>query len=175
MERVLAVVLVVACVILTVAFLACLRGIAELRLRLTGRGVDPSTQLIIGRRLPDSLVRLIPDATQEALLLFMSSTCGTCHGLAADLNRFAGRQTVAIIAGDSSAELFAMLPPHVNAFDGEQAKAVDADLPVAMWPTVLLQRDGFLIAFATGSNADSAADLEVLWEQRLDVPEGTKA
>lgn len=175
MERVLAVVLVVACVILTVAFLACLRGIAELRLRLTGRGVDPSAQLIIGRRLPDSLVRLIPDATQEALLLFMSSTCGTCHGLAADLNRFADRQTVAIIAGDSAAELLAMLPPHVNAFDGEQAKAVDADLPVAMWPTVVLQRDGFLIAFATGSNADSAADLEVLWEQRLDVPEGTKA
>ncbi|TMR93148.1 hypothetical protein [Nonomuraea basaltis] len=175
MERVLAVVLVVACVVLTVAFLACLRGIAELRLRLTGRGVDPSTQLIIGRKLPDSLVRLIPDTTQDALLLFMSSTCGTCHGLAADLDRFAGRQTVAIIAGDSTTELLAMLPPHVKAFDSEQAKAVDADLPMAMWPTVVLQRDGFLVAFATGSNADSAADLEVLWEQRADVPEGTKA
>ncbi|HUR06329.1 MAG TPA: hypothetical protein VM347_27530 [Nonomuraea sp.] len=175
MERVLAVVLVAACVVLTVAFLACLRGIAELRLRLTGRGVDPSAQLIIGRKLPDSLVSLIPDATQDALLLFMSSTCGTCHGLAADLDKFADRQTVAIIAGDSTAELLAMLPPHVNAFDGEQAKAVDADLPMAMWPTVVLQRDGFMVAVATGSDADSAADLEVLWEQRVDVPEGMTA
>jgi hypothetical protein len=175
MEQVLAVVLVAACVVLTVAFLACLRGIAELRLRLTGRGMDPSAQLIIGRKLPESLVGLIPDATQDALVLFMSSTCGTCHGLAASLGEFDGRQTVAIVAGDSASDLLTTLPPHVAAFDGERAKAVDADLPMAMFPTVLLQRDGFLVAFASGSDADSAADLEVLWEQRLDVPEGMSA
>lgn len=175
MANVLAVVLVAACVVLTVAFLACLRGIAELRLRLTGRGMDPSAQLIIGRKLPDSLVRLIPDPAQDTLVLFMSSTCGTCHGLAADLDGFQDRQTVAIIAGDSTAELRTMLPPHVKAFDGEQAEAVDADLPMALWPTVVLQRDGFLVAFATGSGADSAEDLEVLWEQRVDVPEGMSA
>jgi hypothetical protein len=175
MERVLAVVLVAACVVLTVAFLACLRGIAELRLRLTGRGVDPSRQLIIGRKLPDSLTGLIPDTTQDALLLFMSSSCGTCHGLAADLDGFASRQTMAIIAGDSPVELLAMLPPHVKAVAGEKAAAIDADLPMAMWPTAILQRDGFIVAVAMGSEADSAADLEVVWEQRLDVPEGTRA
>ncbi|WP_214416059.1 TlpA family protein disulfide reductase [Sphaerisporangium fuscum] len=175
MERVIAVVLVVACVALTVAFLACLRGIAELRLRLTGRGIDPSAQLVLGRKLPESLIRLIPDVTRDTLVIFMSSTCSTCHGLASDLDKFAGRQVVAMIAGDSTAELRAMLPAHVDAYDGEQAKAVDADLPMALWPTVILQRDGFMVATATGSDADSAADLEVLWEQRLDVPEGTRA
>ncbi|WP_188193227.1 hypothetical protein [Nonomuraea sp. SYSU D8015] len=175
MERVLAVVLVVACVVLTVAFLACLRGIAELRLRLTGRGMDPSAQLIIGRKLPDSVVRLIPDATRDTLVLFMSGTCGTCHGLAADLDGFADRPLVAIVTGDSAPELLAMLPPHVKAVDGEQAKAVDADLPMPMWPAAVLQRDGFMIAYALGGDADSAADLEVLWEQRVDVPEGMTA
>jgi hypothetical protein len=175
MESVLAVVLVAACVILTVGLLACLRGIAELRLRLTGRGVDPTAQLIIGRKLPDSLIKLIPDPARDTLVLFMSSTCGTCHGLAAELGRLRDRRTVAIIAGDSTEELREMLPPHVTAYDGEQAKAVDADLPMAMWPSAVLQRDGFLVAFATGSAADSAADLEVLWEQRVDVPEGMSA
>jgi len=175
MERVLAVTMVAACVVLTVAFLACLRGIAELRLRLTGSGVDPASRLIIGRRLPDRLINLIPDPRLDTLVIFMSSTCGTCHGLAAELGRFADRQVMAVIAGDSVADLVATLPPHVKVVDGEQARAVDADLPMAMWPSAILQRDGFMLAVAMGGDADSAADLEVLWEQRLDVPEETKA
>ncbi|GAA4230970.1 hypothetical protein FHR32_005726 [Streptosporangium album] len=175
MDRVLAVVVVAACVVLTVAFLACLRGIAELRLRLTGRGIDPSSQLIIGRKLPDLLIQLIPDATQDALVVFMSSTCGTCLGLAADLDRFAGRQMVACVVGDSNAELVAMLPPHVTVIEGERAEAVDRELPMAMWPSAILQRDGFMVAVGQGSDANSAAALEVLWEQRLAVSEEIQA
>jgi hypothetical protein len=171
MDRVLAVVVVAACVVLTIAFLACLRGIAELRLRLTGRGVDPTTQLIIGRNLPDLLVRLIPDPTADALVVFMSSSCGTCLGLASELDKLAGRQVVACVLGDDGAELVSMLPPDVTVIQGGQAEAVDKELPMAMWPSAILQRDGFIVAVAMGSDANSAAALEELWEQKLPVPE----
>lgn len=174
MDRVLAVVTVAGCVVLTVAFLACLRGIAELRLRLTGRGIDPATQLIIGRRLPDSLVRHIPDPARDALLVFLSSTCGTCLGLAAELRGFVDRQVVACVLGDASAELVAMLPAGITVVDGERARAVDEELPMAVWPTAILQRDGFMIAVAQGADASGASGLEVLWEQRL-VPEESQA
>ncbi|KAB8194702.1 hypothetical protein FH608_016105 [Nonomuraea phyllanthi] len=175
MDRVLAVLVVAACVVLTIAFLACLRGIAELRLRLTGRGVDPSTQLIIGRSLPELLVRLIPDPAADALVVFMSSTCGTCHGLASEMDKLAGRQVVACVLGDDSAELVSMLPPDVTVIQGGQAAAVDKELPMAMWPSAILQRDGFMVAVAMGGDANSAAALEKLWEQRLPVPEESQA
>ncbi|WP_214316803.1 hypothetical protein [Nonomuraea sediminis] len=175
MERVLAVVVIAACVALTVAFLACLRGIAELRLRLTGKGIDPASQLIIGRKLPDSLVGLIPDATRDALVVFMSATCGTCHGLAAELDRLQGRQVVACVEGQQTAELVALLPPEIAVIQGERAKAVDADLPMAMWPTAILQRDGFIVAVGQGSSADSAEALEVLWAQRPEFAEEAQA
>ncbi|MEV6862871.1 hypothetical protein AB0M44_17955 [Streptosporangium subroseum] len=174
MDRILAIAVVVACVVLTVAFLACLRGIAELRLRLTGRGVDPASQLITGRKLPDLLVRLIPDAAQDTLVVFMSSTCGTCLGLAAELDKLAGRQVVACVLGDSNTELVAMLPSFVTVVEGEQSEAVDREMPMAIWPSAILQRDGFMVAVGQGSGADSAAALEVLWEQRLSIPEETQ-
>ncbi|MEV0592800.1 hypothetical protein [Nonomuraea cavernae] len=175
MDRVLAVAVVVACVVLTVAFLACLRGIAELRLRLTGRGVDPSSQLIIGRKLPERLVGLIPDPRLDTLIVFMSSTCGTCLGLAAELGKVSDRQVVACVVGDSSAELVAMLPPDVTVVRGAEAAAVDEELPMAIWPSAILQRDGFMVAVAQGGDANSAAALEVLWEQRTVVAKETQA
>jgi hypothetical protein len=175
MDRVLAVVVVAACVVLTIAFLGCLRGIAELRLRLTGRGVDPASQLIIGRKLPELLVRLIPEPAADALVVFMSSSCGTCLGLAAELDKLAGRQVVACVLGDDSAALVGMLPPYVTVIQGGQAEAVDKELPMAMWPSAILQRDGFMMAVAMGGDANSAAALEQLWEQRLPVPEESQA
>lgn len=159
--------LVAMCVVLTVAFLASLRGIAELRLRLAGQGgLDPATRLVIGRRLPDSLIAVIPDPARDTIVAFLSGTCGSCLGVASELSRTQADQVVAFVAGTDTDDIIAALPPGVAVVHGPPTERILADLPIDTWPTAILQRDGYIVAVGQGRGADQAADLDSLWRLR---------
>ena len=118
MLHVVAVALVVLCVVLTVAFVASLRGIAELRIRLAGDDASGVPMLIIGRPLPESLLSQVSDT--ESVVVFLSATCGSCLHLASELDQVEA-PFVACVLGDpqDTAQVTAAIPAGVPVIAGD--------------------------------------------------------
>jgi hypothetical protein len=166
--RLVAVALVAMCVVLTVAFLASLRGIAELRLRLAGVGGRPGTpRLVIGRPLPESVIEALGTLHGDSLLVLLSTTCGSCRRLAAELGRTTAPVVVCIVGDPGTTdEVQAAVPRNVPVISGAPARQIRTDLNVQTFPIAVVQRDGLIVAIGQGSGAESADALDHLWRQR---------
>jgi hypothetical protein len=179
MVRVVAVALVAMCVVLTVAFLAALRGVAELRLRLAqDGGAAGLPKLVIGRRLPDSAVEALAGLAglgPQSLVVLLSTTCGSCLRLAGELGRVSAPVVACIVGepGPAAEDVRAAVPAGVPVIADDPARQIRSDLNVHTFPTAILQRDGYIVATGQGSGADAATDLEHLWRQA--VPETQEA
>jgi hypothetical protein len=174
MVRLVAIALVVMCVVLTVAFLASLRGIAELRLRVAAdSGLTGPPHLVIGRRLPDRLLELLGEHGTESIVAFLSGTCGSCLQLASELDRTAA-PVVAVVVGGSD-EVVAAVPEGVPVITGDVAEQLRIDMTVQTFPTAVVQRDGYIVVIGQGSGADAAADLDDLWRQGVPAPQEARS
>ena len=177
MVRLVAIALVVMCVVLTVAFLASLRGIAELRLRLAvDSGLTGPPHLVIGRRLPDQLLERLGEHQTESIVAFLSGTCGSCLQLAGELDRTAA-PVVACVVGppDETERVLAAMPDGIPVITGDVAEQLRIDMTVQTFPTAVVQRDGYIVVIGQGSGADAAADLDDLWRQGVTAPQEARS
>ena len=163
MATALTVTLVVVCGLLTVALLACLRGIAELRIRLTGEGVRLFEDgLLAGRKLPEELRTLLPWSSDDGLILFLSGDCGACLEVATLLPRLRiGRVAVAIVGPDG--HLHKRIPQRVATIDGSGAEAIANELGVDVFPLAIHERDGVIVGTAYGEALESEGEIEEFW------------
>ncbi|HEV7708824.1 MAG TPA: hypothetical protein VGP16_11570 [Asanoa sp.] len=173
MLHVVAVALVVLCVVLTVAFVASLRGIAELRIRLAGDDASGVPMLIIGRPLPESLLSQVSDT--ESVVVFLSATCGSCLHLASELDQVEA-PFVACVLGDpqDTAQVTAAIPAGVPVIAGDTHR-IGVDMKIKTFPTAVVQRDGFIVVVGQGGGADTAADLDELWRQGISAHQEARA
>lgn len=173
MVRLVAVALVAICVVLTVAFLAALRGIAELRLRLAqDGGAAGPPKLVIGRRLPDSVVEALAGPAglgPQSLVVLLSTTCGSCLRLASELGRVQAPLVACVVGepGPTADHVRAAVPAGVPVIAGDLARQIRTDLNIHTFPTAVVQRDGYIVATGQGSGADAAANLDHLWRQAV--------
>ncbi|MFF5182090.1 hypothetical protein ACFY2Q_29120 [Micromonospora sp. NPDC000316] len=173
MVRVVAIALVAMCVVLTVAFLAALRGVAELRLRLAqDDGAAGPPKLVIGRRLPDSVVEALAGLGElgpRSLVVLLSTTCGSCLRLAGELGRVQAPLVACVIGepGPTADDVRASVPAGVPVIAGDVARQIRTDLNLHTFPTAIAQRDGYIVATGQGSGADTAANLDHLWRQAV--------
>jgi len=173
MLHVVAVALVVLCVVLTIAFVASLRGIAELRIRLAGADASGVPRLIIGRPLPESLLSHVSET--ESVVVFLSATCGSCLQLASELDQ-AEVPLVACVLGDArdTEQVIEAIPAGVPVIAGDTAR-IGVDMKITTFPTAVVQRDGFIVVVGQGSGADTAADLDELWRQGISAHQEARA
>jgi hypothetical protein len=156
-----------AVVLLTVAFLGTLRGLAEMRLRLAGHdftGLEPM-RVDPGRPLPDELKAAFPAWTAgPGGILFLADDCPTCLRLASELGSFlhADRLLVCHVAGPGTA-IRERLPAAVTEIPEPVAAGVLSGLNVTMTPVVVLQQDGYIVARGVADGAETLEAIAHLW------------
>jgi hypothetical protein len=160
---VLAAAMTAMCVLLTVAFLGALRGVAELRLHLRGyapAGLE-SLRLAAGNELPEQLVGALPRPGDDALIVFLSSGCQSCWELAVQLEEVGVDQVLACMLAEDQG-LRDRLPTSATVAELGVARSAADALGVRSTPLVVLQRDGYILGTAAGVSAQSAKDLQRL-------------
>lgn len=160
--------LTAATVLLTVAFLGTLRGIAEMRLRLAGHdftGLEPM-RTDPGRPLPEELKAAFPAWTKApGGILFLADDCATCLRVAGELGSFthADRLLLCRVTGDGT-EIRKRLPAAVTDIPEPLAAGLVDAWNVTMTPVVVLQQDGYIVARGLASGADTLEAIESLWD-----------
>lgn len=163
MGTVLGLSLVAVCALLTIVLLACLRGIAELRLQLSGVAAEAQRdRLLAGRELPAVLRARLPWGREDGLVVFLSSDCPVCGELPELLARV---RIGNIVAGllHPDVELRERLLEHVGVLDEEAVRASAEELEVDATPMLIHQRDGVIVGTAYGEAATSVDELERFW------------
>ena len=159
--------LTAATVLLTVAFLGTLRGIAEMRLRLAGHdftGLEPM-RTDPGRPLPEELKAAFPAwAAAPGGILFLADDCPTCLRLAGELGSFPhlDRLLFCPVAGDGT-EIRVRLPTAVTEIPEPVAAGLLGALNVWITPVLVLQQDGYIVARGLASGAETLEAIEHLW------------
>lgn len=164
MITVVLVALTAACVLLTVAFLATLRGVVGLRLRISGHGGGSRAFIDAGRALPVSLLSALPDPEEIALIAFVSDGCDACKELTAIVPTIPV-STVGCILGGDTGEIRGLLGSEVLVADSNITAAAARELRINSAPVVILQQGGRVVGSASGVSTQTASELELWWNQ----------
>jgi hypothetical protein len=161
--------LTAAVVLLTIAFLGTLRGLAEMRLRLAGHdftGTDAEAMRTDpGRPLPAKLEAAFPAWTAApGGILFLADDCATCLRLAGELDSlpFADRLLVCHVGGDG-AVTSKRLPETVTQIPEPIAEGLVSFLNIRLTPLLVLQQDGYIVGRGFAEGADTPQAIEHLW------------
>lgn len=162
MQTAVVVVLTATCVILTIALLGALRGIAELRLRLVraGSGADGQLHLSAGRVLPDLLTAALPDEGYT-LVAFLSDECETCWQVAAHLRELDVPVVVAL--EKDTGDLRNRLDGHATFLPAEVAHSSTAELNITFTPVAVVVREGTVAGVAYGESVEDLSNLTQFW------------
>lgn len=162
------VMLTATCGLLTVVLLGTLRGITELRLRLSGRTDASHTFVDAGTALPASLLQALPDPEAATLIAFVSDGCDACKELVTLLPTIPVT-TVAGILGTDGGDIRSHLPDDTVIMDPAVTADVAEELGINGSPLIILQQSGRVIGSAYGVSTRTAEELQLWWQdgQRL--------
>jgi hypothetical protein len=155
------VVLTAACVLLTVTFLAVLRGIAELRLRLGGHSAR--SYIDAGSALPAALLRALNNPEDTALIAFVSDGCDACEQLTTLLPSIPVT-TLACILGHDNGDIRGHLGADVIIADPTVTAAAARELKINASPVVILQHAGLVVGSAYGVSTQTEDELQLWWK-----------
>jgi hypothetical protein len=158
------------CVLLTVSLLGSLRTLAGIQLRIQGVGDDPTAvmRLEYGRLLPDRLIEVLPERDGYGAVAFLAPDCEKCWHLAGELAGFRDCPLVACVIGGGEADaqqLTVRLGSDVTLAPADAAGDIAAEMRIVATPVVIFHRDGYIVASATGSGADSLESIRELWKE----------
>jgi len=164
---VLVVVQTLVCVVLTVALLGALRGIAELRLRLLriGGGMDQQFRIDAGHDVPAVVAAALPDPRSTTLIAMLSDDCPACHTVAdVLLELFDDPRDVVVGLSRELGALRSRLDGHVTFMTPEATAEAMAAWHLSSTPVVVVQRGGVVVGSAYGPSVQSVDELRDLWE-----------
>jgi len=157
------VLLTVTCALLTVVFLGTLRGIAELRLRLSGRTDASHTFIDAGTALPASLLQALPDPEAATLIAFVSDGCDACKELATLLPTVPV-PVVAGILGHDGGDIRSHLGDDTVFVEAAITADVAREWSINGSPLIILQASGRVVGSAYGVSTRTADELQLWWQ-----------
>lgn len=166
MIEILLIVLTLSTVMLTIAFLGALRGVAELRLRLQGHGRDLLTarmRVEEGRPLPPVLAPYVP-AVGNFVVAFLSSQCEACWRLSGDLRSFTEAPVFAALLGADVTSLRERLDGSATEVPASAGTDAAREMNIEVTPVVVFFRDRFVVGSSWGDAAGSEKDIREVWD-----------
>jgi hypothetical protein len=170
METVAFTLLVAVTVLLTVALLGALRGVAAIRLEIQGAGQPAGGRtfandyVAAGRSLLPQLASQLPWLDEDGLIVFLSATCPLCWQTAQQFDEWRIANVAVGVVGTGGEELTEAVPARFTLIPRAVAEELATLYQFEALPFGLHQRDGVVVGTIHSDALVSLEEIERFWK-----------